>query len=91
MSSHIYIYINFSYRISLHVDDNYKSAPYSSSIPSIEWLGNTLAPKLIKWASEIVGSGQVVVVKPLVPMDRYTELYREMKQKYGTEFVKVRK
>ncbi|XP_030848144.1 probable tRNA (uracil-O(2)-)-methyltransferase [Strongylocentrotus purpuratus] len=76
-------------RISLHVDDNYKSAPYSSSIPSIEWLGNTLAPKLTKWASEIVGSGQVVVVKPLVPMDRYTELYREMKQKYGTEFVKI--
>nr|XP_054749079.1 probable tRNA (uracil-O(2)-)-methyltransferase [Lytechinus pictus] len=75
--------------ISLHVDEIYKSSQHSTSIPSVEWLANTLAPKIVKWASEIRGSDRVEVVKPLVPMDRYTELYQEMKQKYGREFVRI--
>ncbi|XP_071502602.1 probable tRNA (uracil-O(2)-)-methyltransferase [Diadema antillarum] len=85
-----------SNRIALSVCEDYSLAVSKSgkghplTIPSKEWLENILLPKLAKWAGESKTSSQPHPQgTPLIPMDRYTQLYQEMKIKYGAKFVEI--
>ncbi len=58
--------------------------------PTLEWLKAVLLPKVCQWSEENKGkslsSGRG---KSLVPLSRYSQLYRELKSKYGELLVKV--
>lgn len=61
--------------------------------PTAKWLKTVLLPKLTKWMSDSrdmrTGSGPLVVRKSLVDIGRYSQLYRELKLKYGPTLVQV--
>ncbi|XP_014481430.1 PREDICTED: probable tRNA (uracil-O(2)-)-methyltransferase isoform X2 [Dinoponera quadriceps] len=56
---------------------------------SRDWLRSRLLPRLIKWMlSENVGRPKINSLS-LVSAEKYTLLYNRLKEKYGTEMVKV--
>ena len=58
--------------------------------PTVNWLQDHLLPKLSKWAEESQSGEQKSKGSlRLVPLDKYTLLYQQMKQKYGERLVRV--
>ena len=58
--------------------------------PSLEWIKTELFPRLIKWVDNSEMKNNFVNGSlNLVPMDKYAELYGQLKQKYGAEIVKI--
>ncbi len=58
--------------------------------PTLEWLKAVLLPKVCQWSEENKGkSPSAGRGKSLVPLSRYSQLYRELKSKYGEHLVKV--
>lgn len=67
--------------------------PSSSGVtcPTTDWLEKTLLPKVLQWSQESRGvSGGPGKGESLIPMDRYSRLYQNMKSKYGPPIIKVR-
>jgi tRNASer (uridine44-2'-O)-methyltransferase len=61
-----------------------KSHPHHSE----KWLSNVLLPKLVKWSEEDDLHTGVTSIR-LVPLERYNQVYQEMKEKYGRKLVEV--
>ena len=79
-------------RIALHVSQGYREpvSPASAVFwPTQAWLRDCLLPKIAKWASEVSADSAVGTAQGLVPLERYSALYRELKRKYGAKFVEV--
>ena len=71
------------------------------TVPTREWLRGVLLPKIVQWSEE--ESSQKQSVPPgkhrvgksrkrgesLIPLGRYSQLYAELKEKYGPTLVKV--
>ena len=63
--------------------------------PSNDWLKFVLLPKLCKWtAAETSGGNECSGATPtsgtpLVPIDEYHALYRQLKDKYAAYFIEV--
>ena len=64
--------------------------PDGVTTPTSEWLHSVLLPKVVQWAEES-GRSQGIPRQqpPLVPLDKYCSLYRELKEKYGPALIKV--
>lgn len=58
--------------------------------PTADWLKMVLLPKIVQWSQE---NAVHAPVHPrnvsLVPLDRYSKLYYELKEKYGPPLVRV--
>ncbi|XP_064618763.1 probable tRNA (uracil-O(2)-)-methyltransferase isoform X2 [Lineus longissimus] len=55
---------------------------------SEKWLSDVLLPKLVKWSEEDnlhLGSSSIA----LVSLERYNQVYQEMKEKYGKRLVEI--
>ena len=66
------------------------------TVPTREWLGTTLLPKVAQWCEESdrkceksPKGGQRQRGESLVPLGRYSQLYAELKEKYGPALVQV--
>ena len=67
------------------------------TVPTQEWLGSTLLPKVAQWCEEsdqkYLMDGQSPKSRQrgesLVPLGRYSQLYSELKEKYGPTLVQV--
>lgn len=57
--------------------------------PTLEWLKTVLLPKVSQWTKESWLQPQAVKGKSLIPLSRYSQLYSELKRKYGESLVKV--
>ncbi|EZA59094.1 hypothetical protein DMN91_008445 [Ooceraea biroi] len=70
--------------ISIHKSDN------KDCSKSHVWLKSKFFPRLIKWmGSESKSSGPKINSLNLVSVERYTLLYNRLKERYGTEMVKM--
>lgn len=59
--------------------------------PTLDWLSSVLLPKVLQWAEESrrgFGS-RGRRHETLVPLDRYSSLYGEMREKYGPSLIEV--
>lgn len=65
-----------------------EESPCSSLGVSEQWLMTVLVPKLTSW-SLVHGLNTTLTSLRLVPIDSYTLLYQELKEKYGKTLVKV--
>ena len=66
--------------------------PNGVTTPTSEWLNSILLPKVVQWAEES-GRGLVSTAtrrQSLVPLDKYSSLYRDMRDKYGPPLIQVR-
>lgn len=78
--------------ISIEVPRNQEN-----SDPSLMWLKNNLLPQLQKWASSFtvkndsdsLGIGHPLKSHGLICNEKYTEVYQNLKMKYGQQIVKV--
>ena len=71
-----------------------------TTVPTMEWLVTVLFPKLCKWMKEEGESGEGShlsrsgerrrELEDMVPVGRYCQLYKELKEKHGPHLVKVR-
>ena len=71
-----------------------------TTVPTKEWLVTVLFPKLCKWMKEEGESGEGSrlnqsgerrrELEDMVPVGRYCQLYKELKEKHGPHLVKVR-
>ena len=58
--------------------------------PTADWLKMVLLPKIVQWSQEnAVHAPAHPRNVPLVPLDRYSKLYYELKEKYGPPLVRV--
>lgn len=65
--------------------------------PSHEWLSSALLPKVAQWsvesAKQLAASGEPLGRRrkreSLIPLGRYSQLYAELKEKYGPTLVQV--
>ena len=69
-------------------------APPTSAIngvttPTLEWLKTVLLRKVSQWSEETASHAPSQRGKSLVPLSRYSQLYRELKHKHGEPLVKV--
>lgn len=65
--------------------------PDGVTIPTSEWLHTVLLPKVVQWAEES-GQGLVAMAtkrQPLVPLDKYSSLYSDLREKYGPSLIQV--
>lgn len=83
-------------RISLFVAPQYSGSCVNGvTVPVVEWLGGVLLPKILQWAQEASGGGasgggaQRTMKQSLIPLDKYSSLYQEMKERYGHSLIKV--
>ena len=78
-------------RISLLVRPQYSGWCVDGvTVPMVEWLGAVLLPKILQWAQETsLGGAQLNMKQSLIPLDKYSSLYLEMKEKYGNSLIKV--
>lgn len=62
------------------------------TVPVVEWLGGVLLPKILQWSQEAASVGAVTLTmkQSLIPLDKYSSLYLEMKGRYGQPLIKVR-
>ncbi|XP_022918113.2 probable tRNA (uracil-O(2)-)-methyltransferase [Onthophagus taurus] len=91
MESNVNIAPNFLYNLELmssnHVRctvNNFEDADTNSA----NWLVDKLFMKLIKWAQEELKEPPQESVK-LISMDAYSDLYVNLKEKYGKDMVKI--
>lgn len=61
------------------------------TLPVADWLGGVLLPKISQWAQENTAGGRGQLKQTLVPLDRYSRLYQQMKERYGPTLIKVPK
>jgi len=87
----------FVYRVALHLLEELgflaaqgESVQRSGLVPSADWLATVLLPKLAQWTAPSLevapGPGKGL---SLVPLDRYSVLYQELKERHGDHLVKV--
>ena len=82
------------YSITLSLPEDYLEPSCPSAAvtrPTSSWLSDTLLPKLAKWATEVDPDVPLSSSHSLISVERYSNLYAELKQKYGPKFVKVYK
>ncbi len=61
------------------------------TVPTVEWLSRTLLPKVVQWSCESSkGVQQGKGKSGLIPLNRYSCLYQEMKDKYAPSLIKAR-
>ena len=58
--------------------------------PSVKWLAECLLPKIVRWTNEDEGKSKRVLPNSLVGEDRYSQLYTELKRKYGRKMAEVK-
>ncbi|XP_065830712.1 probable tRNA (uracil-O(2)-)-methyltransferase isoform X2 [Oscarella lobularis] len=57
--------------------------------PSVKWLAECLLPKIVRWTNEDEGKSKRVLPNSLVGEDRYSQLYTELKRKYGRKMAEI--
>ena len=81
------------------------TTPNGITVPTREWLGTVLLPKIAQWSEEensrrrqtttaAAGAGgqcrgERSRGESLIPLGRYSQLYAELKEKYGPTLVQV--
>lgn len=70
--------------ISIHKSEGDRDSGKSS-----DWLRSKFLPRLIKWMMNEDSVGPKISSLSLVSAEKYTSLYNRLKEKYGTEMVKV--
>lgn len=79
------------YRIGLFVTEEYCTPGLANGVtlPMVDWLGGVLLPKILQWAQESGDGGREQLKQALVPLDRYSCLYQQMRERYGSTLIKV--
>lgn len=57
--------------------------------PTVTWLADVLLPRIVRWAEGNRDLAGKCNRDPLVPLDKFCLLYRQLKEKYGPFFVQV--
>ena len=82
------------------------TTPNGITVPTQEWLGTVLLPKIAQWSEEESSRRQRQTTmaaagaggqcrgersrgESLIPLGRYSQLYAELKEKYGPTLVQV--
>ena len=85
-----------SYRIELLVTNSFHSGtiPSGTLCANLNWLKETLLPKLKTWAEtikleDINATQEKIHSLALVDVEEYTMVYNEMKSKYAESLIKV--
>ena len=83
---------------------NTHSAANGITVPTCDWLRMVLLPKIVQWSEESSQQKQLQVGtatagdqcrgrrgrgESLIPLGRYSQLYAELKEKYGPTLVQV--
>ena len=63
----------------------------AAGAPSARWLAELVLPKVARWTADMAAPAAAPAEPSLrlVDTERYGQLYKQLKAKYGAEFVKV--